>query len=144
MRTGDTEEDQGAGMKPKTIRVDIDGTICKTEGLDYASAVPIPGRIAVVNSWYDAGHTIIYWTARGALTGTDWTPLTRQQLNEWGCRYHALDMDKPLFDEFYDDRAFNAEHVDFLAAIPTGAVFVDTQRITKIQNHHGWKDETRV
>ena len=38
---------------------DLDGTICLTEGRDYAEAVPLAERIAAVNALFDAGHTII-------------------------------------------------------------------------------------
>jgi hypothetical protein len=88
--------------------IDIDNTICTTPGTDYASAAPIPEAIATVNQWYDEGHKITYWTARGMLHEVDYRPLTESQLKAWGCKYHELRLDKPLFDEFYDDRAFHA------------------------------------
>ena len=99
-------------MPGKIIRVDIDGTICTTNGLDYAGAVPNRERIEKINQWFRDGHVIIYWTARGCLLGVDYTELTERQLREWKCCYHELDMNKPLYDEFYDDRAFNAMELD--------------------------------
>lgn len=84
--------------------VDIDGTICRTEGTDYPRAEPWPEKIAKVNAFYDAGDTIVYWTARGAKSGIDWTELTRYQLNQWGAKYHELRLDKPIFDVIYDDK----------------------------------------
>lgn len=88
--------------------IDIDGTICRTPGVEYEKARPIPEAIELVNRWYDRGDTIVYWTARGALLGKDWRPLTEKQLAAWGCKYHELRLDKPLFDELYDDRAYHA------------------------------------
>ena len=52
-------------MSSKTYVIDIDGTIFKTEGMDYENSVPIPERIAKINQLYDEGNTIIYLTARG-------------------------------------------------------------------------------
>ena len=53
------------------IYVDIDETICYHEeddtskARDYTKAKPYVERINKVNSLYDDGHTIVYWTARG-------------------------------------------------------------------------------
>ena len=48
------------------IYVDIDETICRSpEDRDYAKAVPITDYIHKVNELYDAGNTIVCWTARG-------------------------------------------------------------------------------
>jgi len=99
-------------MKKLIIRVDIDDTICRyntneKNNLDYSEAIPINENIQRVNDLYDKGHTIIYWTARGALTKNDWTELTRNQLNSWGCKYHELYLDKPFYDAFVDDRCVN-------------------------------------
>jgi len=99
-------------MSGKIIRVDIDGTICKTNGFDYAGAVPIPERIEKINRLHDEGNLIIYWTSRGALLDVDFSRMTREQLKKWGCKYTMLDMNIPLFDEFYDDRAFNSMELD--------------------------------
>ena len=99
-------------MQGKIIRVDIDGTICKTNGFDYENAVPIPERIKKINELSAAGNLIIYWTSRGALLGIDYSEMTARQLIEWGCKFDKLEMGKPLFDVFYDDRAFNAEELD--------------------------------
>lgn len=89
--------------------VDIDGTICKSVRADYKSAVPMLDRIAKVNQLFDDGHEIHYWTARGGRTGKDWSELTKQQLEEWGCKYTSLKMGKPSYDVWIDDLAFNAK-----------------------------------
>lgn len=91
------------------IYVDIDDTICRKEGLDYSTASPIHSRIEKINSFFDKGHTIVYWTARGTKTGINWFQTTFQQLTQWGCKFHELRMNKPAFDIFIDDKAFNSD-----------------------------------
>jgi uncharacterized HAD superfamily protein len=89
----------------KRYIVDIDGTICTQTASDYKNAKPFSERIAKINALYDAGHEIIYWTARGMASNTDWGDLTKAQLQEWGCRYHELRMNKPSYDIWVDDKA---------------------------------------
>jgi hypothetical protein len=98
----------------QTIMVDIDDTICfhDTEGKgarDYSLAKPYPERIAKINALFDEGHTIIYWTARGTMTGISWFTVTLSQLNRWGCKFHELRMGKPAYDLFIDDKNINSE-----------------------------------
>lgn len=92
------------------IFVDIDGTICHTEG-GYPNAKPIESAIHKINRLYEIGHQITYWTARGGNTGIDWTELTTQQLKSWGCKYHNLRLDKPPFDCLLDDKAIRMSGV---------------------------------
>ena len=66
-------------------------------------------NIKKANKLYDDGNTIVYWTARGATTGIDWTDLTAQQLKKWGAKYHELKLDKPFYDLFIDDKVINTE-----------------------------------
>ena len=93
------------------IYVDIDDTICYykdgNQG-NYTLALPWPDKIETINQLYAQGHHITYWTARGTITGIDWFPLTKQQLHKWGCKYHALKMNKPGFDLFIDDKAITS------------------------------------
>ncbi len=88
---------------------DIDGTICETQGIEYEHAKPIENSIRKVNAMYDGGNTIVYWTARGTVSGKDFGPLTERQLHEWGCKYHELRFGKPAFDLLIDDKARNAD-----------------------------------
>lgn len=90
--------------------VDIDETICYYKGeKDYPLATPIKENIEKINKLYDDGHTIIYWTARGTVTGLDWYDLTGRQLKEWGAKYHEYKLGKPHYDVFICDKAFNTE-----------------------------------
>jgi len=109
----------------KDIRIDIDNTICTTEGTDYENAQPRPHSIAIANAFYDAGHRITYWTARGVGSGKDYYELTEHQLRSWGCKYHKLDCSKPVYDLFIDDKSFN----DF-SAIPGKKLKYETKMVT--------------
>lgn len=93
------------------VYVDIDDTICyyeKTNNkLNYTMALPLYDRIKTINEYYDKGHTIIYWTARGTRTGINWFQVTHKQLILWGCKFHELRMNKPAYDLFIDDKNIN-------------------------------------
>lgn len=94
--------------------IDIDGTICSitlnTHGdVDYDLSQPYLKRIQHVNDLYDQGHDITYWTARGSASGLDRRELTEQQLARWGARYHRLELRKPVYDIWIDDKAHNSE-----------------------------------
>ena len=97
------------------IYVDIDETICtydsgnKYEERDYANAIPLRENIEKINKLYDAGNTIVYWTARGSISGKDWSDLTVRQLKEWGAKYHNYKVGKPAYDLFICDKVINSE-----------------------------------
>tara|TARA_R110002020_G_scaffold78506_4_gene197417 strand:- start:28 stop:336 length:309 start_codon:yes stop_codon:yes gene_type:complete len=92
------------------IRVDIDETICEYGDVrEYPLAEPIQSRIQKINELYDEGHTIVYWTARGSVTKKDWTELTVLQLNEWGAKYHKVELGKPHYDLYIDDKSINSD-----------------------------------
>lgn len=92
------------------IYVDIDDTIAFNDSnpMDYSQSKPIVSNINRINELYDEGHEITYYTARGSVTGVDWTELTTKQLDEWGCKRHALKLGKPPYDVLIDDKALNA------------------------------------
>lgn len=87
------------------IFVDIDNTITVTNGTDYEGAEPVKKCIDVVNDLYEKGHTIVYWTARGTMSDTNYFELTKSQLDSWGCKYHELRMGKPAYDLFIEDKS---------------------------------------
>lgn len=92
------------------IYIDIDNTICESKDTtDYSKSTPIEKNIKKANKLYDDGHTIIYWTARGSITGINWRKLTKQQLKVWGVKYHKLKMNKPYYDLFIDDKNLNTK-----------------------------------
>lgn len=95
--------------------IDIDDTICRPDktsilSIDkYKNAIPIQERINRVNTLYDNGHTITYWTARGNLSGVDLEVFTLEQLTKWGCKFHSLLMGKPSYDIYIDDKSYNVD-----------------------------------
>lgn len=92
------------------IYVDVDETICKTpDSRDYSFSVPLVDHIGKINELYDKGNTIIYWTARGTVTGIDWRDVTEKQFEKWGVKYHDLKFGKPAYDLFIDDKNINSE-----------------------------------
>tara|TARA_Y100000310_G_scaffold89024_1_gene86150 strand:+ start:154 stop:513 length:360 start_codon:yes stop_codon:yes gene_type:complete len=103
--------------KQKVALVDIDETICFYSGVRrYDLSEPNYENIAKINGLYDEGWKIVYWTARGAVTKKDCTEHTRNQLSEWGCKYHDLitgtsPCPKPHFDLLIDDKAKRIEEL---------------------------------
>lgn len=95
-----------------TIYVDIDNTICLTEGNDYENSTPISENIAKINKLYDEGHEIVYWTARGQRSKHDYTELTTQQLLSWNCKYTNVLMNhKPAYDLLICDKTKRIEEI---------------------------------
>jgi hypothetical protein len=93
------------------IYVDIDGTICHTEG-GYMNAKPIQENINKINKLYDEGNIIVYWTSRGKNTGIDWSQLTGEQLTKWGCKFHDVIMNsKPAYDLLICDKSKRIEEL---------------------------------
>ena len=87
------------------IYVDIDETICTTEGQtsearDYSTATPLMKNIQKVND--------LYWTARGTTTDIDWREVTEGQFHTWGVKYHELHFKKPAYDLFICDKVINS------------------------------------
>jgi hypothetical protein len=77
--------------------------------MDYSTAAPIQKAIDKVNRLYQEGHHIVFWTARGTISGIDWRQLTEDQLLSWGIQYHELRFGKPVYDYFIDDKNINSE-----------------------------------
>ena len=88
-----------------TFCFDIDGVLADhTPGLNYSAAEPILDNIALVNQLYLSGNIIKLYTARGSVTGIDWSAETESQMNQWGLLYHELHFGKPDADYYIDDR----------------------------------------
>ena len=96
------------------IFVDIDETICFYEGeRDYPKAKPNLVNIKKINTLYNEGNEITYWTARGSVTGINWYLVTKNQLDKWGCKYHHLSVgEKPHYDLLICDKTKRIEEID--------------------------------
>ena len=98
------------------IYVDVDETVMDyqpgVDKTDYTLATPIEMNIAKINKFYDEGHTITYYTARGSVTGIDWYDLTETQLKKWGCKWHSLSVgNKPAYDLLICDKTKRIEEI---------------------------------
>ena len=95
------------------IYVDIDNTICSQDNDgEYDKAVPWHKNIEKINGLYDEGNHITYYTARGTTTGINWYNVTLQQLEHWGCKYHALSVgEKPDYDLLICDKTKRIEEL---------------------------------
>jgi len=90
---------------------DIDGTICSSvNNSKYGDAVVFENMLNKINALHDEGNIIYFMTARGSVSGKDWSDFTKDQLNGWGFKYHKLIMNqKPHADYFIDDKGYNAK-----------------------------------
>lgn len=89
----------------KTFVFDIDGVIAKIQkDLDYGMSEPNEKMIQIVNKLYDYGNKIVLFTARGYVTGKDWSEVTKDQMKRWGLKYHELKFGKPNADYYIDDK----------------------------------------
>ncbi len=67
--------------------VDVDGTICDSDRVNFSSAVARFNKIGEINKLYQQGHTIIYWATRSK---KEWKHVTHSQLAAWGCEYDVV------------------------------------------------------
>jgi CMP-N,N'-diacetyllegionaminic acid synthase len=105
----------------RTFAFDLDGVLATLvpDG-DYRKAEPnLPG-IALANRLHDAGNRVVVYTARGSLTGSDWTQTTERQLRRWGVRHHELRFGKPAADYYVDDRMISLATLQAWAASSGG------------------------
>jgi capsule biosynthesis phosphatase len=92
---------------------DIDGTICTNTNGDYFFAEPLYDRIKRINDLYDRGNQIYFYTARGmgryennvSMAKDEMESMTREQLENWGVKFHELFLGKPAGDVYVDDKA---------------------------------------
>lgn len=89
------------------IIIDLDGTIChEMRQFSRCLAEPWPDAVETVNKLYDAGHTIIIYSAR---TWVEYE-MTVDWLKRHGVKYHQLFMGKPIGDVWIDDRAITCNN----------------------------------
>ena len=97
---------------------DIDGTICTNTYGNYEAAEPMRDRIGMINDLFDQGNTIIFLTARGMgrfnndakKANKELYEFTKNQLDNWGVKYHELKFGKPIYDLFIDDKNMNTQN----------------------------------
>ena len=97
----ETTSEDGSQLSPilqdgiKNYLIDIDGTVGEDipneEPDRMVSAEAFPDAIKTINTWYDEGHRICFFTARTE----HHREITETWLSEKGFRYHTLLMGKP-------------------------------------------------
>lgn len=79
----------------KNYLVDIDGTITddvpNEEPERMATCLPYEGAVETINSWYDEGHIITFFTSRT----DEHESITKGWLEKHGFKYHNLLLNKP-------------------------------------------------
>lgn len=94
------------------IVIDIDGTICDEDHLAISERQPFIDRINKINSLYDYGYEIVYYTSRGMRSCNDdaiaaerkYSEITKAQLEKWGAKYNKLIFGKPNADIYIDNK----------------------------------------
>jgi len=79
----------------KNYLIDIDGTITEDVPNEQPERMgnvePYEGSVEMINTWYDEGHVITFFTSR-----TDEHELvTKKWLEKWGFKYHNILFNKP-------------------------------------------------
>jgi hypothetical protein len=79
----------------KNYLIDIDGTITddvpNEEPERMATCLPYEGSVEIINSWYDQGHIITFFTSRT----DEHEVVTKQWLEKHGFKYHNILLNKP-------------------------------------------------
>ncbi len=99
----------------KKICFDLDGTLCTNTWGKYENAKPIKKAIDKCNQLFEKGYSIIIFTARFMGRSNEDQNLayslgydfTKNQIDNWGIKYHKLIMGKPSYDIIIDDKNYN-------------------------------------
>lgn len=79
----------------KNYLIDIDGTITddvpNEQPERMSEVVPFEGSVEMINSWYEEGHIITFFTSRT----DEHEVVTRQWLEKWNFKYHNIIFNKP-------------------------------------------------
>lgn len=79
----------------KNFLIDIDGTICddipNEQPERMASCLPFPEALKMLNTWYEEGHVITFFTSRTE----EHREVTENWLEKHNIRYFRLIMGKP-------------------------------------------------
>jgi hypothetical protein len=91
-------ENKVSPVLPENIKnylIDIDGTITEDvpneEPWRMETCEPYKGSVEMINSWYDEGHIITFFTSRVE----EHREVTENWFKRWGYKYHNLLMNKP-------------------------------------------------
>lgn len=110
-------------MRQKIIAFDLDEVICfRPSGYDHLGPLkydycqPNLDVVDLLNEFYDDGHKIVIYTARGmeyfkgdvSQIYSELYQKTYKQLEKWGVKFHQLVMGKIQYDVLVDDKVLNS------------------------------------
>ncbi len=95
----------------KIIYINIDNTICTTKLNDYIHSIPDYNIIHKMNKLYEEGNEIHYWSSRGTNSGIDWGDTTLKQMKLWGVMYNTINIGKPCYDFWIDNKSYNIDMI---------------------------------
>jgi uncharacterized HAD superfamily protein len=85
----------------KNYLIDIDGTITEDVPNEQSERMgtvePYEGSVEMINTWYDEGHIITFFTSRT----DDHELVTKQWLEKWGFKYHNILFNKPRGGNYF-------------------------------------------
>ena len=97
----------------KKLCFDLDGVICTTKNSDYKKSKPKKKVIELINKLYISNHIMIFTSRymgrskeKVSLAKKSGYNFTKQQLINWGLKFHKLKFGKPSYDVFVDDKNF--------------------------------------
>ena len=134
----ETIDERGMTVSPvlpddcKNFLIDIDGTICEDipneETHRMATAECFEGVVEQINKWYDEGHQICFFTARGE----EHRAVTEEWLVRYGFKWHPCLFGKPRGGNYHwiDNHIvratrFNSKMTDFIKKMVEVEVFDD-------------------
>jgi capsule biosynthesis phosphatase len=108
---------QDTKYKKKIFAIDIDNTICITNGSDYKNSKPIKNIIKIINKLKKNGHIIKLFTSRYMskcdgnvkIINKKYKTITNKQIKSWGLNFDELIMGKPRYDFIIDDKSLNVK-----------------------------------
>ncbi len=98
----------------KNYLIDIDGTITDDIANEFPEDMklckPYEGSLEMINSWYDEGHIITFFTSRT----DEHRELTLNWLKDHGFKFHNLLMNKPRGGNYHwiDNHVVRATRYD--------------------------------
>ncbi len=98
----------------KKFCFDLDGVICFTKNNNYKESKPKKEVIKVINSLYKKNYIIIF-TSRYMGRNKENVKLAKKkgykftynQMKKWGLKFDKLQLGKPSYDVYIDDKNFN-------------------------------------
>jgi len=113
-------------LRNSVIAFDLDDVLCSRDTNEggpvnkFLNSKPNKNMIEVANQCFDSGAEVVIYTARGmtSFKGNhhdiydNLFELTKEQLSNWGVKYHKLVMGKLHYDILIDDKVVNSDRIN--------------------------------